>query len=106
MDNEIEIITLPVSSWRKYKEIRLRALKEDSSAFCKAYEKEAAWLDEKWMQSLQDAFDGNSWLYFASVNGRLVGMIGGFGDELDRKNNRVYLWGMYVEEDFRKKGDC
>ena len=100
----VKIITLPVSRWQDYKEIRLRALEKESSSFCMAYDKEAAWSDEKWKKSLQDALDGNSWLYFASCNDRLVGMIGGFGDELDWKNHRVYLWGMYVDGEFRRKG--
>ena len=101
---KIRIITLPVSSWQEYKELRLRALQKEPLAFYSSYEKEASWSDEKWRQSLQDAIDGDSWLYFASANGKLVGMIGGFGDELDRKNYRVYLWGMYVDGFFRRKG--
>jgi len=100
----VKIITLPVSRWQDYKEIRLRALEKESSSFCMAYDKEVAWSDEKWKKSLQDALDGNSWLYFASYNDELVGMIGGYGDELDWKNHRVYLWGLYVDEEFRGKG--
>jgi ribosomal protein S18 acetylase RimI-like enzyme len=101
---KVKITTLPVSRWQDYKEIRLRALEKEPSSFCMAYDKEAAKSDEKWKQSLQDALDGKSWLYFASYDDKLVGMVGGFGDELDWKNHRVYLWGMYVDEEYREKG--
>ena len=100
---KIKIITLPVSRWQDYKEIRLRALKTEPLSFW-AYDKEVAWFDGKWEQVLKDALDGKCWLYFASFNEKLVGMIGGYGDELDWKNHRVYLWGLYVDEEFRGKG--
>ena len=101
---KVKIITLPVSRWHEYKDIRLRALEKEPSSFCMAYDKEVAKSDKDWKQSIQDALDGNSWLYFASYNDKLVGVIGGFGDELDWKNHRVYLWGMYVDEEYRGKG--
>ena len=104
MKNRIEIITLPVSSWRKYKEIRLRALEKEPLAFCSTYEKELAWLDGRWKQSLQDVSDGKLWIYFASVDGKVVGMIGGYADAEDRKDHRVHVWGMYVDELYRSKG--
>jgi ribosomal protein S18 acetylase RimI-like enzyme len=100
---KVKIITLPASRWQDYKEIRLRSLIKEPLSFW-AYDKEVTWSDEKWKQSLQDALDGKCWLYFASLNDELVGMIGGYGDELDRKNHRVYLWGLYVDEEFRGKG--
>lgn len=37
----MEIIKLPVSDWEKYKEIRLRALKEDPQAFGASFEDNA-----------------------------------------------------------------
>jgi ribosomal protein S18 acetylase RimI-like enzyme len=101
---KIEIVTLPASKWKDYKEIRLSALKKDPSSFCMAYAKEAAYSDKKWKQSLQDSLEGKSWLYFARYYNKMVGVIGALGDELDLKNNRVYLWGLYVDEKFRGKG--
>jgi ribosomal protein S18 acetylase RimI-like enzyme len=99
----IKIITLPASRWQDYKGIRLRALIKEPVSFW-AYGKEVAWSDEKWKQILKDALDGKCWLYFACFNEKLVGMIGGYGDELDWKNHRVYLWGLYIDEEFRGKG--
>lgn len=104
MKNEIKIITLPVSDWRKYKEIRLRTLQKEPLAFCSTYEREFAWLDEKWQQSLKDVSDGKMWIYFASVADKIVGMIGGYSDAEDRKNCRVYVLGMYVDKLYRNKG--
>jgi len=100
----VKIITLPVSRWQDYRKIRLMALEKEPSSFCIAYNKESAYSNEKWKKSLQDALEGNSWLYFVSFKDKLVGMIGGYGDELDWKNHRVYLWGMYVDMEFRRKG--
>lgn len=104
MKNEIKITTLPVSDWRKYKEKRLRALQKEPVAFCSTYEREFAWLDEKWQQSLKDISDGKLWIYFVSVAGKIVGMIGGYSDFEDRKDYRVYVWGMYVDQLYRSKG--
>lgn len=100
-----EIISLPLYRWQEYKELRLDALKTDPQAFLSTYEKEFSYPDEKWQQRLKSANEGkSSWMYFAQLNGKLVGMIGGYQDEDDLKNHSVQIWGVYVDTEFRGKG--
>ena len=100
----VRIVALPVSSWREYKQLRLRALEKEPSAFCSTHKRESVWPDEKWQQTLQDAADRKSWIFFAKLDGRLVGLIGGYQNEEDTQNHRVQVWGMYVDELHRTKG--
>jgi len=102
--NKIEIVTLPVSSWQEYKTLRLRALKTEPQAFYSPYEKEAAYPDDKWQQGLRNAESGKSWIFFARLNDKLVGMIGGYRKEEDVQNHRVQIWGVYVDPEARRKG--
>ena len=105
MDNgKLSIVTLPVSDWQEYKELRLKALRKEPHAFCSTYKKEEAWNDEKWQKRLKDVVDGKSWMFFARSGEKLVGMIGVFCDEEDGSSNRVYLWGMYVDKVYRSRG--
>jgi len=101
---KIRIVTLPVSAWHKYKELRLRALQREPLAFCSTYARETAWPDEKWQQRLRDAHDNESWIIFAKLDEKLVGMIGGNRNDEDKQNHRCHIWGMYVDEKARKKG--
>ena len=102
--NKIEIIMLPISSWQEYKTLRLRALKTEPQAFTSPYEKEAVYPDDKWQQRLKDAESGKTWMFFARLNGKLVGMIGGYRNEEDVQNHRVQIWGVYVDPEARRKG--
>jgi ribosomal protein S18 acetylase RimI-like enzyme len=100
----IRIVTLLVSDWREYKELRLRALQREPQAFCSSFAREAAWPDEKWRQRLRDATDGETWMFFARLDGKLVGMIGGGRSDDDMQSHRCHVWGMYVAEEARRKG--
>ena len=100
----IEITTLDFSEWRLLKELRLRALREEPQAFCSAFSREAAWSDEKWRQRLQDVKDRRGWIFFAKLDGKLVGMIGGFRNHTDKQKCRAEIWGMYVDKLARRKG--
>lgn len=93
------------SNWEEYKGLRLSALKTEPQAFLSSYTKELTYPDEKWQERLQMANEGKtSWIYFAKVNGKLVGMIGGYRDENDLKNQTAQIWGVYVNLAERGKG--
>ena len=102
--DKIEIITLPVSSWQEYKELRLRALKTEPQAFSSLYEKEIVYPDTKWQQRLQNVESGKSWIFFGKLNGKLVAIIGTYKDEEDMKNYQVWIFGAYVDPEARRKG--
>lgn len=71
----VEIIQLPVAEWEKYKELRLRALKEDPQAFGSNYNDSLMFPDTKWQERLQKVVDGESWAVFARQGEELVGMM-------------------------------
>lgn len=101
---KIEIVMLPPSSWQEYKALRLRALKTEPQAFSSSYEREVAYPDDKWQQRLRDVESGKSWIFFGKLNDKLVGMTGAYRDEEDIQNHQVWLWGVYVDPEARRKG--
>jgi len=104
-NNGIEIITLPIEKWYEYRDIRLKALKNNSQAFLSPYKKESLYSDTKWKQRLQSAKKGtNSLMYFARQDNTLVGMIGSYRNKDDLKNHSAQIWGVYVEPEQRGKG--
>jgi ribosomal protein S18 acetylase RimI-like enzyme len=75
----VDIVTLPVESWREYRELRLRALKEDPEAFSSSYADSQDQPEQFWKGRLADAADGKrAWLLFAIQDNIPVGMIGAF----------------------------
>ena len=75
----MEILKLPVDTWSQYRELRLRALKEDPEAFSSSYAMERQQPEEFWKKRLSDAERGErSWLLFARRDDKLIGMIGAY----------------------------
>src|SRR5437762_515843 len=98
---DVQTVSLRLSEWRKYKDLRLRALKEEPQAFSSTYEENIKHPDEFWMERLKDSEGGKQWLVFAKNGEKLVGMVGGiFLDEKDT----VYVIAMYVAKEERGKG--
>ncbi len=99
----MEIVTLPPEDWQAYRDLRLRALKEDPQAFSSSYADAAQFDEEKWKGRLRDAFQGQrSWLFFARHEGKLVGMIGAFVDEASSETATIVS--VYVPAEERGKG--
>lgn len=99
MENLVEIVHLSANDWREFKELRLKALKDEPQAFGKSYEEAAKDSDDAWKSRLESAGSGRSWSVFARVNGKLVGMIGAgiHSDEPDK----VWIHATYVDSDYR-----
>lgn len=101
MDN-IEIISLKPEDWKQYRDLRLRALKEDPQAFGSTYEDSVKYSDEYWQQRLEDTLNKNTqWLVFARLNGVLVGMVGAFAE---KEPDNAHVIAVYVTPDARGKG--
>jgi ribosomal protein S18 acetylase RimI-like enzyme len=74
-----KIIKLPLGRWEEYRNLRLRALKEDPQAFGASYEDNLKNPPSEWQRRLENAMEANgNWLFFAEEKGKLVGMIGAF----------------------------
>lgn len=75
----MDIVRLPIDKWSDYRELRLRALKENPEAFSSSYANELQQPVEFWKTRLADAERGErSWLLFARRDNKLVGMTGAF----------------------------
>ncbi len=98
------IINLPISRWQEYKEIRLRALKDDPQAFFSSHRKEVEYPDVKWQERLQSVVDGNGWTVFAEIDSQLIGMLGAYQKGNDRKEGAVNVFGVFVAKEARGKG--
>ncbi len=99
----MEIIKLPAEDWQEYRNLRLRALKEDPEAFSSTYAESAVLPDGRWKSRLLDARRGErSWLFFAREAGKLVGMIGAFIDEASPEAATIVS--VYVPAEERGKG--
>lgn len=78
----MDILRLPVEQWREYRDLRLRALKEDPEAFSSSYSASVGQPEAFWRKRLADAeLAERSWLLFAKQDNRLLGMIGAFIEE-------------------------
>ena len=75
----IEIVTLSPDDWQEYKDLRLRALKEEPQAFSATYEENSKHPSKYWQKKLEITAKGDSqWLLFAKIDGVLCGMMGAF----------------------------
>lgn len=99
----MEIIKLPVSEWKSYKEIRLRALKEDPQAFGAAYEDAVKFDESEWRRRLENAENSDrSWLWFAQENQKIVGLIGAYMEK--DATNEATIVSVFVPKEERGKG--
>lgn len=99
--DKIEIVSLKPEEWQLYRDIRLKALKEEPQAFGSTYVDNSKRPDEFWMQRLDDASKMFSqWLVFAKVDKKIVGMVGAFLEKLDE----AHVIAVYVVPEAREKG--
>lgn len=81
----IEIFELSPLQWQDYKNIRLRALKEEPQAYQTTYEEAFNEPEKAWGERLVASKLGeNQWYAFARLDGKLIGMAGAFskGNEI------------------------
>ena len=99
------IISLPPERWREAKQLRLEALRAESSAFASSYEDELAFRDEVWKTRLTSAYerDGNL-TFFAEVDGALVGMAGAGWSGKAKLRHVAEIYGVYVAPEMRGRG--
>lgn len=97
-NNKIQIIKLPPERWNEYKNLWLRALKDDPQAFGDSYNEMIALPDEKWQKRARD------FMLFASNDDKLIGMLGIWQSDQDKENKTANVFGVYVAPEFRGKG--
>jgi ribosomal protein S18 acetylase RimI-like enzyme len=99
----MDVGPLPLENWKAYRDLRLRALREDSEAFSSSLAASENLPDEFWKKRLADAWLAErSWLLFAREDDRLVGMIGAFVEQGSADTATVVS--VYVPKEERGKG--
>lgn len=92
-------------NWLDYKNLRLKALKEEPQSFGSSYEDHKDNTDSEWQQRLEEYKQGKkAWMFFAEKSGKLIGMVGGWQEETDIQQGIVNIMGMYVVPEYRGKG--
>src|SRR5580765_2594442 len=104
MERAVEITTPTEASWTEFRALRLRALAEAPQAFGQTYAVACTFPETFWRGRLRDAAEGVSWLICARMKSRLVGMVGAYQTDEDRRHGRASVVGTYVEPEVRRQG--
>jgi len=97
----MEIVKLNPEDWKKFRDLRLEALKEDSVAFGSSYEEKAEQSDEEWQQKLKNP---KNLVIAAFDNSQIIGMVCAYQEKGEKLKHIAYVWGVYLRKDYRGKG--
>ena len=85
------------------RDVRLRALRADPSAFGSSYEREVSRTEEDWeLRAVRAAEGRTQYLVVADHDGSFIGMAGAYQPEGDDEARELY--GMWVSPDNRERG--
>lgn len=99
----VKIIQLTSDQWEGYKNLRLEALRDNPEAFGETYDQVSLRPEDLWRKMFSQSDDGRKrWVFFAQINGNLVGMVS--GQEMKASPGRVKVREMFVAKEFRGKG--
>lgn len=88
-----------------YRDLRLRALKEEPHAFASTHASQKDDSDEIWGERLKRYQEENgNWMVFAAISQKLVGMLGAYQTKEDIKTNAANIIAVYVAPEVRGKG--
>lgn len=83
--------------WEEYRDLRIMALREAPQAFLDDVETSLTWPKEEWQRRMKAMF-------FAEVEGKWVGMIGGYLEDKEKTKHILNVVSFYVEPEYRGKG--
>ena len=99
MKKDITILKLKVSQWEEYRDLRLEALRKDSSAFGSSYQEERNRKENEWKEKLNARG-----VLLAYVNGLAVGIAQYRFREGEKLQHVADISSVYVKDDFRGRG--
>jgi ribosomal protein S18 acetylase RimI-like enzyme len=99
----VEVRALSEADAAAYREIRLRALREDPVPFLASYEEEASRSMDDFASRLRTS-DPATQVLGALRDGLVVGTLGFYRHAHTKARHRVSLWGMYVAREERRRG--
>lgn len=97
MNNETKIIKLSPEKWKLYKEIRLKALREEPQAFNTSLDEAKTYKKEKWVKRASSPFN-----FAAVIRKKPVGTISCYITEENSKKV-AHIVGVFVLNNFRRK---
>ncbi|MBN1331886.1 GNAT family N-acetyltransferase [Candidatus Dojkabacteria bacterium] len=97
----IKIVTLTISDWQAYRDLRLQALKESPLAFTTTLHEALKNVADDWKGYLKSQ---NSITLFAKKGQSLVGMGAAIFNEKERTSHIAEIVGFYVLKEHRGKG--
>ena len=99
----VAIRQVTAQEWRKVRDLRLRALREDQAFFGAPYEHEAAQADSFWIERTASNARGETDVLFVAERGEaFVGLVVGVLDDADAGN--AHLYAMWVAPEARGEG--
>lgn len=105
MDASLVITKFKPREWKKYREIRLEALKNTPTAFGSSYTEELEKPGAKWKDRLKESETNNlSSTFFAILDGNPIGMMTIFREDKEKTKHKANLVGVYVKKEYRGKG--
>jgi ribosomal protein S18 acetylase RimI-like enzyme len=93
----VEIRKLPTYRWGDFKDLRLKALKTDPSAYGSSFEEEERLTAKEWRRRLRSVL-------FALSDGKPVGMISCYFNEGVKTRHIAKIYGFYVAPSHRGRG--
>jgi len=92
---------LTEDDWLEYSQVRLKALQTDPRVFGSNYEKESRMTEAEWRKRLQP---DDSAIFLIYEDETPIGTTGVSIDRDDATGKSAFLWGSWLEPDFRGKG--
>lgn len=95
----LSVRLLTVNDAEIFRTLRLRAMQEEPSAFCEAYEDAIAWPLERFEKHFE-----NGWIAGAFMAGAMVGATGLYRHLGRKVQHKGTVWGVYVAPEARGHG--
>lgn len=103
--DKITIVNSNDVLWEEYRDLRLRALRDEPQAYATSYKDEINTSGQEWQNRLERyQKDKGNWMVFARNGKELVGMVGAYQDEEDKKHKSAHCMALFVSKEYRRKG--
>ncbi len=101
---DIKIIELPAERWQEYRDLRLSLLKLFPQAYSGSYEESLQKTDQDWQAYMQKIAKAEMILFFAEVDGKLVGSTGAYFYHGTKEKHKASVVMVGVLPEYHGKG--
>jgi ribosomal protein S18 acetylase RimI-like enzyme len=106
----MEIIRITEEKIPEFWSVRLKALKESPDAFGRTFEESAARTESEVVEFYRKSLSNPGNIILAALENdapsenKIIGIVGLNGEDEAKEKHKAFLWGMWVDPDFRGKG--